>query len=143
MSVAGFIACQRTEHRVPHAIACRALGVSQSWFYKWRGRPPTPRQARRAQLTVVIQRVFDASGRSYGSPRVQAELRETGWRVSAKTIAAIMRELGLVARPKRHRRSLTPPGHGGGAGAGPARPGLHRRRGEPQVVRRHHRDPHR
>ena len=36
MSVAGFIATQRAEHGVPHAVACRALGVSQAWFYKRR-----------------------------------------------------------------------------------------------------------
>ena len=35
MSVAHFIAAQRTEHRVPHAKCCRWLGVSVSWFYKW------------------------------------------------------------------------------------------------------------
>ena len=29
MSVAAFIASQRTEHGVPHAVACRALEVSQ------------------------------------------------------------------------------------------------------------------
>jgi putative transposase len=32
VSVAEFIACQRTEYRVPHALTCRALGVSQSWM---------------------------------------------------------------------------------------------------------------
>ena len=35
MSVAHFIAAQRTVHRVPHAKCCRWLGVSESWFYKW------------------------------------------------------------------------------------------------------------
>ncbi|MCW3819565.1 hypothetical protein ONA91_34510, partial [Micromonospora sp. DR5-3] len=29
-----FIASERTEHDVPHAVACRALGMSESWFYK-------------------------------------------------------------------------------------------------------------
>ncbi|GAA3792410.1 hypothetical protein GCM10022206_35130 [Streptomyces chiangmaiensis] len=50
MTVAGFIAGQRTEHHVPHTVACRALGVSESWFYKWRSRPeqPTKREVRRA-----------------------------------------------------------------------------------------------
>ena len=34
VSVARFIADQRTSHRVPHAVSCRLLGVSESWFYK-------------------------------------------------------------------------------------------------------------
>jgi hypothetical protein len=28
-----FIAAQRAEHGVPYALSCRALGVSQAWFY--------------------------------------------------------------------------------------------------------------
>ncbi|WP_426507297.1 IS3 family transposase [Dactylosporangium sp. McL0621] len=108
MSVAAFIAAQRAEHDVPHAVACRALGVSESWFYKWRDRPPTPRQDRRAGLTDAVRRVFDASGGStYGSPRIGLQVRAQGWRVSDNTIAALMAELGLVARVKRRRRGLT------------------------------------
>ena len=42
MSVARFIADQRTMHRVPHAVTCAILGVSVSWFYKWVHRKPTP-----------------------------------------------------------------------------------------------------
>jgi putative transposase len=48
VSVAAFIASQRTEHDVPDALACRALDVSESWFYKWQDRSPTARQRRRA-----------------------------------------------------------------------------------------------
>jgi hypothetical protein len=43
VTVASFIASQRTDHGVPHAVACRALDVSESWFYKWHDRPPTAR----------------------------------------------------------------------------------------------------
>ena len=38
MTVASFIAAQRTDYRIPHAVSCRALEVSESWFYKWRDR---------------------------------------------------------------------------------------------------------
>ena len=37
MSVARFIADQRTNYRVPHTLTCLLLGVSLAWFYKWRG----------------------------------------------------------------------------------------------------------
>ncbi|MFG2250939.1 IS3 family transposase [Spirillospora sp. NPDC048823] len=112
MSVAAFIADQKTVHDVPHAVACRALGVSQSWFYKWRQRigvqAPTGRQRRRAELDEAIRRSFEASGGTYGSPRVTDDLREEGWRVSVNTVAARMVELGLAGRPgPRRRRSLT------------------------------------
>jgi putative transposase len=110
MTVASFVAAQRTEHGVPHVISCRALGVSPSWFYKWRDRPPTPRQQRRADLDAAVKRSFDASEGRYGSPRVLADLVDDGWRVSKKTVEASMIRQGLVARPTRTRRGwLTRP----------------------------------
>ncbi len=83
------------------------MGVSESWFYKWRDRPATPREQRREQLAGQIKRIFHDSRGSYGSPRVHAELSEAGWRASVNTVAAVMAELGLVARPKKRRRWLT------------------------------------
>jgi hypothetical protein len=47
MSVARFIADQRTFYRVPYAVCCVILGVSVSWLYKWLDRPATARQRRR------------------------------------------------------------------------------------------------
>ena len=113
MTVASFIAAQRTEHGVPHAKCCRWLGVSQSWFYKWNNRPPTSRQLRRAELDAAVKESFDESGgtpHTYGSPRVFEDLVADGWRVSKKTVAASMARQGLQGRsPKRKRRSLTRP----------------------------------
>jgi putative transposase len=110
VSVAAFISSQRTDHDVPHALSCRALGVSESWFYKWRDRAPTARQRRREELAEAIRAVFDGSGGTYGSPRVTLELRAAGWRVGENTVAAGMAELGLAGRKPKRRRSLTKPG---------------------------------
>jgi transposase InsO family protein len=113
MSVASFIASQRTEHRVPHAKCCRWLGLSESWFYKWHDREPTSREARRAELDEAVKASFDDSGGTpgtYGSPRVFEDLLEAGWKVSVNTVAASMARQGLVGRsPKRKRRCLTRP----------------------------------
>ena len=86
MSVAAFISSQRAEHGVPHATACRALGVSPSWFYKWHERPPGPRQQRRAELAAAVRAAFDASGGTYGSPRITAELKAAGWGIGENTV---------------------------------------------------------
>ncbi len=110
MSVAGFIATQRAQHQIPHATACRALGVSQAWFYKWRHGDPSSRHARREQLRIEIARLFAAHKSRYGSPRITADLRDLGWSVSVNTVAQIMAELGLRARPPRRRRQTTRPG---------------------------------
>ena len=113
MIVASLIAAQRTDHGVPHAVACRALEVPESTFYKWRERPLTPRQARRARLDATVRESFDDSGGTpgtYGSPRVWKDLVDDGWKVSVNTVAESMARQGLQGRvPKRKRRSLTRP----------------------------------
>jgi transposase InsO family protein len=114
--VAAFIAAQREQHRIPHTVACRALGVCQSWFYKWAGhvRAGTlpPRAARRARLAAEVRRLFEAHGGKRGSPMITADLQDAGWRVSKNTVAALMAEQQLAARPKRRRRATTRPGRG-------------------------------
>ncbi len=110
--MAGFIAAQGDQHGVPAAVACRALGVSRSWFYRWAGGWLAPRAARRERLKAEVRRLFAAHEGKYGSPRITADLREAGWTVSKNTVAAVMRELGLAARRKKKRRSSTRPGKG-------------------------------
>lgn len=107
MSVARFIADQRTFYRVPHTVVCVLLGVSLSWFYKWVGRRPTPREQRRAEVDAAVAAAFGASRGLHGSPRVHADLVEAGWKVTEKTVADSMRRQGLVARKPKHRRGLT------------------------------------
>jgi transposase InsO family protein len=110
--VAAFIAAQRDQRGVPHATGCRALGVSQSWFYKWSGGALPPRAARRDRLKAGVARLFGQHEGKCGSPRITTDLREAGWQVSKNTVAELMRELGLVARPKKRRKATTRPGRG-------------------------------
>jgi transposase InsO family protein len=110
--VAALIAAQRDRHRIPHAVSCRALGVSQAWFYKWHGGTLPPRAARRQRLAAEVRRLFELQGGKAGSPRITADLKDAGWRVSENTVAALMREQGLAARPKRGRKVTTRPGRG-------------------------------
>jgi putative transposase len=110
--VAGLIVAQRDQHGIPRAAACRALGVSRSWFYRWAEGRLAPRAARRERLKAEVSRLFAAHGGKYGSPRITADLRDAGWRVSQNTVAALMREQGLAARCKKRRRSATRPGKG-------------------------------
>jgi putative transposase len=110
--VAALIAAQRDEHQIPHAVACRALGVSRSWLYKWKGGSLPPRAQRRERLAAEVKRLFDLHGGKYGSPRITADLRDAGWRVSENTVAGLMREQRLAARQKRKRKATTRPGKG-------------------------------
>ena len=105
--MAAFIASQREQHGVPQAVSCRALGVSQAWFYKWEGGELPPRAARRQRLKAEVARLFAAREGKDGAPRVTAALRDAGWRVSQNTVAGLMREQGLAARPGRKGRKHT------------------------------------
>jgi transposase InsO family protein len=107
--VAGFIAAQRAQFGIPYATSCRALGVSQSWLYKWLRGDTSLRRARRQALTILVIALFRRRKGRYGAPRIVDDLREMGWRVSVNTIAQIMAEQHLAARPRRRRRSLTRP----------------------------------
>ena len=110
--MAALIAAQRDEHRIPCALACRALGVSRSWYYKWKGGTLPPRSQRRERLKAEVARLFALHQGRYGSPRLTADLRDAGWRVSENTVAALMAELGLAARRRKKRKSTTRPGKG-------------------------------
>lgn len=107
MSVARFIADQRTFYRVPHAVTCAILGVSVSWFYKWLDREPTDWQRRRAELDTRVAELFKDSDRTYGSPRIHADLLDEGWKVSVNTVAESMRRQGLQGRKPKQSKGLT------------------------------------
>jgi putative transposase len=109
--VAALIAARRADG-IPVAVACRALGVSRSWFYQHKDGRLTPRAQRRERLKAEIARLFGLHRGRYGSPRITADLREEGWRVSANTVAALMREQHLAARQKASRKGTTRPGKG-------------------------------
>ena len=107
MSVARFIADQRTLYRVPVAFTCALLGVSVSWFYKWRDRGADQDAAAAGQGRRGGGRGVRARRGLHGSPRLYVDLREKGWTVSEKTVADSMRRQGLVARIIKRRSGLT------------------------------------
>ena len=86
MTVARFIADQRTRFRVPHAACCRLLGMSVSWFYKWQARASTGTltvsETRRQALDDAVALAFEKAKGRHGSPRLLADLRDAGWTVS-------------------------------------------------------------
>ena len=89
-------------------VMCRAFGVSRSAYYAW-GRAGCTTQQERADavLSEQIRAIFEQSGRTYGSPRVYAELKSQGIRCSRRHVARLMRETGLNATPPRRRVTTT------------------------------------
>lgn len=76
----------------PIATMCRVLEVSTSGYYAWLKRTPSARAQRDAELSEQIVRIHDDSRKTYGVPRVHAELQAQGERVSRKRVARLMRE---------------------------------------------------
>lgn len=83
---------------------CRLLGIAPSGFFRWRAKPPSARDIRRAWLADLIVEVWEASRRTYGKRRIRAELEDAyGEVVNLKLISRIMREQGISGLPKRRR----------------------------------------
>jgi putative transposase len=77
------------------------LGVSPSGFYAWQDRPVSARAQADATLQEQIETIFTRSRRTYGAPRVHAELRALGVRCGRKRVARLMRAAGLVGAHRR------------------------------------------
>jgi putative transposase len=70
---------------------CQVLKISPSGFYAWQKRPPSRRALEDAVLTERIRAIHAASGDTYGSPNIHAELRDEGTPVGCKRVARLMR----------------------------------------------------
>jgi putative transposase len=99
----------RANQAIFHIVTmCRVLGVSTRGFYQWRRREQSERGRADAELTRRIEMIHDQSRRTYGAPRIHAELREDGTRVGRKRVARLMRQAGIagVSRRKSFRTTL-------------------------------------
>src|SRR6266567_2890751 len=104
----------------PVAQVARELGVNEGTLGNWVNLDRRRRGAgdgalgedERAELAAEVARLFAAHRGTYGSPRIAAGLKDLGWKVSENTVAKLMAEQRLEARPRRRRRSLTRQGKG-------------------------------
>ena len=85
---------------------CEQLEVSRSGYYKWRSAPVSQHASDDAALKALIEHLYWLLNRP-GWRRVRAELRVRGWRVGAKRVWRLMRELGLAGRCPRAWKQTT------------------------------------
>ena len=71
---------------------CKALKVSPSGYYDWLHRPPSARMLANLVLTEAIRKAHKDSDETYSMPRVRAELRVAGHKVSRRRVAILMRK---------------------------------------------------
>ena len=86
---------------------CRVLGVARSAYYAAQKKSERPRARENVRLSGRAREVFEASGRTYGSPRVAVVLRRAGERCGRHRVARLMARAGLRARQKRRFRPCT------------------------------------
>lgn len=80
-------------------------------LHTWRPLLTTPLTSARAkrdeELCTQVRVIHQASRRTYGSPRVHAELHARGERCGRKRVARLMRQEGLRVKARRRCRPTT------------------------------------
>lgn len=92
------------QHERKHSTRkmCQVLGVGRSGYYAWRRRQPSAREQANRELVEEIKVIYQASRKTYGSPRVHAALVRQGIACGRHRVAKLMRQAGLAGRkPKR------------------------------------------
>ena len=103
-----FVAAHRDRFGVEPIL--RVLQIRPSTYYGWVAQHRQPCKRRRDDQALLgrIRAVHARSGRTYGAPRVHAQLRRDGIRVSRKRVERLMRQEGLQgAFMRKRRRSST------------------------------------
>lgn len=100
-------------HRDKYAVSrmCAMLGISRSSYYAWRKRKPSQREHHMQILLGRIREIHKLSRKTYGSPRVHAELKRQGIACNQKTVARLMRLDGIQGQRKRRRVTTTDSNH--------------------------------
>ena len=91
----------------PISLLCRVLKASRSGYYAWRERSPSRRSVEDSALAARIREVHERSRRTYGYPRVHAELNAIGVRCGRRRVVRLMREHGLRGCMRGRRRKST------------------------------------
>ena len=97
--------------RFPVRLMCRALRVSAAGYYAWGQRPESHRMKCNRALLERIRVLHALSRRTYGSPRLTQDLRDTGYPVSENRVARLMRENAIRAKTVKKWKATTHSAH--------------------------------
>lgn len=92
------------------ATLCGVLGVARSGFYDWldrRDQDSGPMRSRRDRLAGLVGKLFYEFRERYGAPRLHRALLKLGEACDRKTVATLMRAMGLRAKGKKRFRVRT------------------------------------
>lgn len=98
-------------HQYPLRMLCRVLEVSRSGYHAWAHQRPSRRAQDNARLEVAIQAAHKRTRASYGPERLQAELRDEGFRAGVSRIKRLRKKLGLRCKQVRKFTTTTDSNH--------------------------------
>lgn len=88
----------KVSDRYPVKRLCKTLNVSRSGYDAWVVRAPSIRSIENERLLNLIRQSYEASGRTYGAPRILCDLRELGERCGKNRIAHLMKRYKIRAQ---------------------------------------------
>jgi putative transposase len=88
----------------PIRMMARLLEVSPSGYYTWRKHRQSVRTQDNQRLTRMIREIHQESDGTYGSPRMQKELRGRGQPISRNRVARLMRAARVRGSIKKRYR---------------------------------------
>ena len=97
--------------KFPVKKMAEVLGVSRSRYYSYLKNPMNRYKMDDEDLKLIIQDIYEANRRLYGSPRIFRELRKRNTRCSRKRVARIMRENSFKGRQKGRFKVTTNSNH--------------------------------
>lgn len=90
---------------------CKAFEISRGNYYHWLRNPISEREKENNKLTENIRKIHESSKRTYGSPKITAELIKLGINAGTNRVARLMRENGIRSKIKRKFRNTTDSNH--------------------------------
>ena len=87
-----------TKRRVSISGMLKHLGVSRSGFRAFTRHKPSAAQQRKDAIKQKIRKIYDKSKQNYGAPKITAELRKDGEKISERTVGKYMRGMGIRAQ---------------------------------------------
>jgi transposase InsO family protein len=82
-----------------------------SGYFAWRRNPESNRTRENLRLVTHIKAIHKESKKTYGSPRIHAELCSRGIRCGKNRVARLMRQKGIQAGHKRKFKATTDSNH--------------------------------
>jgi transposase InsO family protein len=101
------------QHKGKSSIAKMAkfFRVSRSGYYAWEKRKPSKHELEDLVLAKIIKKIFESHFSRYGSPRIYAELKDVGIKISRKRVARLMKKLRLCVKTPKKWQQTTDSNH--------------------------------